>query len=321
MDSYEIFGKKILSNILLPELRRSSKRSDISSDLIRLSVCESLANLSQLQWSPFWTLLNGEAWMLISRTADCYYLKFPDLMICKVELDSFSIFCIRLNNTPDSTLRHLILDQVIPLVLSKQGSLILHMAVVKIGDIGVGFLGESGQGKSTLTAEFSQNGYEVISDDSVLVELASGTYCAVSNYPGIRLWDDSCEGVFQGSASGATPMAHYTLKKRIKPASNVSNTVRVPLEVLFVLENELNDSPAEVAILDMNFQEKLRILLESKFRLETSNSVDLSLEFETLTNLANVVQCRKIHYQRNYSTIGSVRTAISDYVQARKQGQ
>lgn len=304
----------MLSEVPLPELQEGD--GDLIDGLpISLRLGEPVRCHGD-EWKSFWMLPDGEPWLLIAETSDGFLLKFPDIMICSVNSASLSIVCAPLNNSPDVTIRHLVLDQVVPLLLSWRGLVILHVAVVKVGDIGIGFMGVSGRGKSTLTAEFSRCGHEVISDDSVLLERSNGQYRAVANYPGIRLWDDSYQGVFRESEEFAVPMAHYTEKKRIQSKGVMSGSSNAaPLAYLFSLEDELKDSPDVVCISAMGFQEKLKLLLESKFRLDITDAQVLSQEFSMLSRLVEEIDCYKMHYRREYSMVGEVRKKICDFVE------
>ena len=61
--------------------------------------------------------------------------------------------------------RHLFLDSVIPLILSRREPLVLHASAILFDGRAIAFIGTSGQGKSTLAASHSQLGYSLISDD------------------------------------------------------------------------------------------------------------------------------------------------------------
>src|SRR5262249_8950886 len=53
------------------------------------------------------------------------------------------------------TAHHLLLDQVLPLVLSHTGRLVLHASALDLEGRGVAFVGSGGVGKSTLAASFA----------------------------------------------------------------------------------------------------------------------------------------------------------------------
>jgi hypothetical protein len=66
---------------------------------------------------------------------------------------------------PDDMEQHLLFDHVLPLVLARDGRLVLHGGVVSRGARGAVLVGATGAGKSTLTAYAWQQGWTVGGDD------------------------------------------------------------------------------------------------------------------------------------------------------------
>ncbi|HKS96499.1 MAG TPA: hypothetical protein VJV74_10250, partial [Terriglobia bacterium] len=115
---------------------------------------------------------------------------------------------------PLDTVRHLFLDQVFPLLLSKRGRLVLHASAVLIPGGAIAFLGETGQGKSTLASSFSQRGFPFLTDDCLLLEEKGGQLVGIPSYPGLRLWPKTVAALF-AEEPPVSRVAHYTTKKRL----------------------------------------------------------------------------------------------------------
>jgi hypothetical protein len=64
---------------------------------------------------------------------------------------------------------------VIALHLRLRNELVLHASAVRAGDRAVAFVGASGMGKSTLAAALCRNGYDLVTDDVLRVDLTGGT--------------------------------------------------------------------------------------------------------------------------------------------------
>lgn len=82
--------------------------------------------------------------------------------------------------------QHLLLDHVLPLLLTLRGQVVLHGAVVHLDGRAVVLVGSSGAGKSTLTAFAWQRGWTVGGDDGAVLHLGPPVACGPT-YPTIRL--------------------------------------------------------------------------------------------------------------------------------------
>ena len=82
--------------------------------------------------------------------------------------------------------QHLLLDHLLPLVIARRGSTVLHGAVVHWEGRAVVVCGPSGAGKSTLTAYAWQHGWTVAGDDGAVVHPGNPP-TVQATYPTIRL--------------------------------------------------------------------------------------------------------------------------------------
>lgn len=110
------------------------------------------------RWTHEWRLPGGRRWLRFAKRDSDYLLRFPGLVDFLVAEGGSEVRCHPRPDTPPSTIRHLFLDQVVPLVLSRQGKLVVHASAVLTPSGVVAFLGHSGWGKSTLAASFAQAG-------------------------------------------------------------------------------------------------------------------------------------------------------------------
>ncbi|HEV2689053.1 MAG TPA: hypothetical protein VGV35_10870, partial [Bryobacteraceae bacterium] len=106
-----------------------------------------------------------DPWLSISRLGTDYLLRFPTQADFLVSCDGKQVRCRPLPETPESTVRHLFLDQVMPLLLSRREPLVLHASAVLTKNGAVAFAGLSGQGKSTLAAALARGGNPLLCDD------------------------------------------------------------------------------------------------------------------------------------------------------------
>ena len=95
----------------------------------------------------------------------------------------------------ERTIRLYVLATVMAAILLQRQRLALHAsAIIKDGML-ILLSGDSGAGKSTLLAELIKSGYQVFSDDIVVLkkDLLTGGILANASYPMIKLWNDSIE--------------------------------------------------------------------------------------------------------------------------------
>lgn len=118
--------------------------------------------------------------------ADRLVVDFIDIAL--VEVDDKTGMVIFDRELDAETEQHLLLDHVLPLVLARRGELVLHGAVISRDGVGVILVGESGAGKSTMTAFAWQQGWTVGGDDGAVVSttvppMVEPTYASVRLTP------------------------------------------------------------------------------------------------------------------------------------------
>jgi hypothetical protein len=95
----------------------------------------------------------------------------------------------------DASVRHLIIDHLLPRRLSLSGRICLHGTSVAIGGRALAFVAASHQGKSTTTAALAQRGGLWLSDDCLLVDDDGDAPMVIPTFSGTRLWPDSSAAV------------------------------------------------------------------------------------------------------------------------------
>ena len=219
---YQLYGVTVASAIALPGVRRSSSHGPPGVS-IELGAAPGGDRLNAFH---SWRVpgRRSRPWLSIGRFADGYRLRFPDMADFEVTTAGDRITCRPVARLAASTLRHLLLDQVLPLALSRSGRLVLHASAVHIPRLGsVAFVGPTGCGKSTLAAALGLRGCQVLTDDCLVVDQSETSKkkpgsMAVPGYPGLRLWRDSARGLGL-ERDAAANVAHYTAKRRLVTAA------------------------------------------------------------------------------------------------------
>ncbi len=221
---YRAYGRVLQSDRFLPELERVD---EVEPDL-RIVWRDGAAAPVNARWDTLWRFSNGEPWVSVARTADAHHLRFnrfADVRIAGGLIDLWPR-----GHAREAMVRHLLLDQVLPVALAAGGALVLHASAVRLGECAILLAGKAGAGKSTLAALLAASGWAVMADDGVLLDVMAGSVTAVPSYPGLRLWPDACAlaGV---AAEQTSPVAEHTGKRRVVPESGAPGFSAGPARV------------------------------------------------------------------------------------------
>lgn len=316
MTSSHRIGRLIVaSEIPLPELDTLAEARE-SPDL-HIRACRR-ADLAPppAAWSMTWTLPSGEPWLECGRVEGGYLLRFTDLADFFLDFDARHIFCAPGAATPPETVRHLLLDQVVPLVSSLRGEHALHASAVLTPAGVCAFTGRTGAGKSTLAASFLGAGCPVLSDDFVALEEEGGQVLAWPSYPGARLWEDSAEALGHGPKD-LLPVAHYTPKLRLvgdRTANGVPPGPR-PLARIYVLARE-DDSSHTLAIEPLSPRDAVLALFEGSFMIDPRDRRALERELDFLAMVVTHVRVARLRLPSRFESLGQVRQLVLEDLQA-----
>ena len=263
-------------------------------------------------WSHHWRLPDGTIWTSFARLKTRHLIRFPELADFLISTDGTQVECRILRQTPESTIRHLFLDQVLPLILSRQGKLVLHASAVVGQDGAIAFAGVSGMGKSTLSTSFCQQGYSLLADDGLLLEEDQRGLLAIPGYPGVRLWEDMASALF-GNACKRSPVAHYTEKMRVG-----ADAIQLPFcsepvlvrRIYLLSEPSSNGAGDAIAIHPLAAQEGFMELVRHTYRLDLLDKEKLRDEFVRLSRVIAVPLFRRLEFPRKLELLPEVRAAI-----------
>jgi hypothetical protein len=225
---YRVCGIRLESAIALPELTAvTGGRADCAFAVSRAPV-----PTDDVLWFHRWGLKSRRTWLRIGRGREGYVLRFSEFGDFQVSACGRRIVAHAAQALPPATLRHLLLDQVLPLALGRMGRTAIHASAVHVPRLGVvAFAGRTGCGKSTLAAALARAGCAVLSDDCLVIAVRSGGVWATPSYPGVRLWPDAASRLgYRGRL-----VAHYSDKVRVATGGLPSGARPARLRALFLL--------------------------------------------------------------------------------------
>jgi hypothetical protein len=314
---YKIFDFAIRSDILLPELNYCT------SGTPRFSFSLSSIPSSQLQepiWLHHWLLPSGEKSISFARTGERYFLRFPHLADFIFSPVESRIICHPTPDTPHDTVRHLLLDQVIPRIVNHLGRPVIHASGSVINGLGILFLGQTGWGKSTLCASFHQNGFPLLSDDSLILDEIDKTVVGIPSYAGVRLLQDSLKSLHldRDEINHTQNVAHYSSKKRIIfTKKNTQQSTVIPLKAIFILNNP--EGPPPKYLLSFSRITGYLAAIELTKHSFSFDLTDLNIMGKQLKTLAGLCGSKSLsifnfHFRRGHELLPNVCKEIVSFV-------
>ena len=266
---------------------------------------------------PFhtWTFPDGTLWTAFYRTNDGYLLRFPDLADFQVSADALHVTGFPVPEVSDATVQHLYLNQVLPLVLSKQGKLVFHASAVEVAGGALAFAAESGRGKSTLAASFAVSGFRFLTDDGLVVEPTADGHRILPSHPSIRLWEDS-ETALIAPGVRTAPALPFTPKSRFLAGDEIHFCDQPrPLRRVYFLGN---GKVATLGFQRLSAAEALVEWVKHSFLLDVEEKPRLASHFDQVAKLANQPIHYRLDYPRRFEELAWVRAAIVEH--ARSEG-
>ena len=308
--AYRICDLVLTSNTLLPEL---APANTLGAKCRFELLPAGNASADDVDWFHHWTIeedgeaeAGKEAWLRFGRIAGGYLLRFLSYGDFFVSADTLKIQCRPLPGTPEVTVRHLLLDQVIPLVLSRRERIVLHASAVLTRHGVIAFVGKTRQGKSTLAASFAREGCALVSDDCLVLRAEQGGWTAIPSYPGVRLWP-STVGEVLGEDARTRDVAHYTVKRRLDDTAVLPYASGpATLGRLFFLA----DDASEVSLERLSPGRTVMTLVEFAYNLDIKDASFLRRQFDTVVRLTGEVPADAVHYPREFAALPAVREAI-----------
>jgi hypothetical protein len=313
---YQVYGLLLSSEMALPELTSAAETEPQGWADLRVRFgrrCEVFP--SPAHWFLSWTLATGEPWLSMAKNERGYLLRFAELADFSVDADGREIVCLPEPEIPPHTMRHLLLDQVLPLVLTIRGQKALHATAVLTPAGVCAFTAPAGTGKSTLAASLLLAGNPVLSDDCLVLEEKDEQVLATPAYPGLRLWEDTLKAL--GNDSGhLLSVAHYTSKRRLVLEGHGSYFLvqAFPVARIYSLVR-----PAEVGVdgglvaprlEPLSLRDSLVELLPSLFHVDVTDRTMLARHIDFLERVVSHVPVRRLWVPNTFTALPAVQKAV-----------
>ncbi|WP_048190978.1 hypothetical protein [Methanobacterium sp. SMA-27] len=253
---YEAFGLKIHSTISLPELTPSeSENADITIYLGEVDL-------------PIENVLNEELSYKVTENA---IYRFWDV-IGKFKINKDSIMIDPSSEVDKIILRNFLLGTVFATFLILRGLFVFHASSVNINGSAIAFSGFSGYGKSTTAMAFYNNGYPVVADDYIAVDVDKDEIPLISpGFPSLRLSSKSMD--FMGCTVDK-PRLKINNDKIYASVPNNFSSNKIPLKKIYILQRG-----KESKIIDLKSPEAFLELVKNSFGIHMFSKSELPDNF------------------------------------------
>lgn len=239
-----------------------------------------------------------------------HYVKWSGLFEFLVSADGCRIAGRPLTHVAFEAFHTYLLGVVLSFSLVKQGLDPLHATAVVIDGGAVGFLGDTGYGKSSLGGAFIQAGYPLLTDDLLVVRHDDASFSAYSGPPRIKLFPEIARNLLGEQVSGI-PMNPLTRKLIIPLDSDQVHQVPVPLKALYLLPRpSARARRKRVTLRRVSRRSAFLALLKNAFNTDIIESERLRRQFLLCTRMASTVPMKLLSYPRNMESLPLVRDAI-----------
>jgi hypothetical protein len=290
------------------ELLDSTEHSELVTAFNLVLLADPPPEPTAEDWIQRWQLENSVPFFCLAKMTEGFVLRFPDLADFLIPVEGCQIGTRPGPETDTETLRHLLLDHVLPRVLAYQGRLVLHAGAVCVGRRVISFLGETGSGKSTLVASLHAAGYPLLSDDGLVLMQNETGVLALPTYHSLRLWPDAVAGVF-AQQPALTPMAHYSSKQRVLLDEDVPQANEpIPLAALYVLTPTGEDDG--IVVSRHSSRDACMDIIRNAFQLDPTDRERAAGVFAAASEVARRVPAFTLSYPREFASLPAVRAAI-----------
>jgi len=288
IDGYNAFGLRIASELAFPELNKEEQSVHSKPIDAEIYICD---------LTDAWQQLGFQTSDYAGNNQEVYF-----------HIQGVAIFCVQqgkrilispLPGADEEQIRLYVLGTCMGTLLMQRKILPLHGSAVVIDGAAYAIVGESGAGKSTLAAAFLEQGYELLTDDVIAVDVQPPSTVAhvIPAYPQQKLWQESLTKLSM-DCNEYRPLYQETSKFAV-PVHNLFCTEQLPLAGIVELVKTNEEKPHTLQRL--RNVEGLELLREHTYRQFLIPVLNLSTwHFMSTATIASTISL----YRMERSTSG-----------------
>ncbi len=194
------------------------------------------------------------------------------------------------------------------MLLHQRGFSVLHAATVAFDGSAIAFLGDTGQGKSTLALAFHKRGYGIVADDITAVTVdEEGAPVAVSGPQWLKLCPDTI--VSLGEDPKSFPLLAVA-EKCARPVSLDLPQHAIPLRRIYILDEDSNHKIEPIGPQDAFVELVRNSYLARLFQFLEPPSYLLQF-----AKLVNAVPIRRLTIRKSFEALPEVMRMVEEDLQ------
>ena len=191
------------------------------------------------------------------------WIRNPGIGLFHISRDGGHVDIYADDRADESLLALTLIGEISTFLLQMRGIPTLHASAVVSNGKGIGFIGQPGQGKSTIAACFMRRGAALLSDDNLPLRIVDGTVVGGPSLPIMKVLDDTAE--FGFGAENDLPCIASTIRKKLLVVHDHYGfeSTPIPLNAVYILRryDPLLSKRDDVAITQLSGRESLAVLL------------------------------------------------------------
>jgi len=269
--TFSVYGLVIESEIELSPLRPIETQSATDITIVRGRVSENGIT------DPVFTRVLAQAndqnvWIHVPNIARFLIKNGNHITVDSIELEDIQTICLYL------------MGSCIGSIIHQRGLLALHASAVNIQGQLVLFMGNSGAGKSTTAAILQQRGFQVVSDDTVVLNDKGQI---TGGFPQIKLWEHALKNL--DIATDGLSRIRHQISKYSFPIDNQSIDLAT-VKAIYCLNGANQNAEGEFTLHQINGMDKFKLLREHTYRTQIMEGVGAqSKHLKLCANLAESV--------------------------------
>ena len=315
---YIYFNHTIESDLTLPELIEliGVDEQNVLPDVsFQVSADQSEFTRSR-EWLHHWKAPDQSDTLSFARDNGTLFLHFPEMARFTIRNNGHLVTCHARPSLSLATIRHLLLDQVLPRLFAHfYSSTVFHASFLSVHGKGICFLADSGWGKSTIAAGLGAAGNIILTDDCLGIAVQDNQVIGIPAYYGIRLLPDSIDNLGDSFKFPGEAVAEYTSKKRIPLKPLQPGTPKaLPLQALFLLASPQEGKDCKTPKISLvGGAHAIKVLLKNSFCLDVQDQQWQKDHFMRVSQLAaSGLPIFSLCYPRKYQSLPEVVKAIMD---------
>lgn len=249
-----------------------------------------------------------------------YYIRYGDVFQFLISSNGDRISGRGSRKVSLEAFRAHLLGDALSFALVGRGIEPLHATAVVVDGGAVGFLGDSGYGKSSLAGEFLRAGHLLVTDDLLVLRDGEGGLLVHPGPPRIKLYPEMARRVAGRSMRGV-PMNPLTRKLILPLGRGQACPKPVPLRALYVLTRPTARQRGNgVTIRGLFGQRAFLALVRHTFNTDVTDAARLRRHFVLAARVASAVPVKLLSYPRlpgTMSRLPAVRQAVLTDLQRR----